>query len=78
MNQISSSNNLDIDYINIESMESDISINIQEKLKKIKYKDGFSTPLTIITEKGKILDYSIGSSTLEFFNEMFKEYGLIK
>lgn len=78
LNQISSNSNLDIDYINIGSMNSDIAVKIEEKLKILKYKDGFSTPLTIITEKGKILDYSIGLSSLQFFEEMFTEYGLLK
>ena len=78
LNQISSTNNLDIDYINVGTMDSDLAKKIEEILKKLKYKDGFSTPLTIITEKGKILDYSIGLSSSEFFEEMFTEYGLLK
>ena len=78
LNQISSSNNLDIDYINIGAMDSEIAKEVEEDLKKLKYKDGFSTPLTIITEKGKILDYSIGLSSADFFKEMFTEYGLLK
>lgn len=78
LDQISSSKNLDIDYINIGDMDSDISLNVEGKLQKMGYKDGFSTPLIIITEKEKVLDYSIGLSSLEFYEEMFSKYGLTK
>ena len=78
LNQISSLNSLDIDYLNIESMDSEISISLEEKLKEIGYNDGFSTPLLIITEKNKVLDYSIGISNIDFYEELFKEYALIK
>lgn len=78
LNELSSINNLDIDYLNIGSIDSEIAINIETKLNEMQYKDGFTTPLTIITEKGKILDYSIGISSLDFYKDMFTEYGLIK
>lgn len=78
LNQVSSSNNLDIDYINIEEIDSDIALKVEERLEKTGYKDGFSTPLLLITEKNKIIDYSIGVSSIDFYQEMFSENGLIK
>lgn len=78
LNEISSTNNLDIDYINIGSIDNDISLNVEKKLQSMGYNDGFTTPLIVITEKGKILDYSIGTSSSDFYNDMFTEYGLIK
>lgn len=78
LNQISSLNNLDIDYLNINEIDSDLSADVSEYLKSMGYNDGFSTPLLILTEKSKILDYSIGTSSIEFYEELFKEYGLIK
>ena len=78
LNQVSSNNNLDIYYINIVNMDSDLSIKVENKIKSIGFSDGFSTPLLIITEKDKIIDYSIGVSTIDFYEEMFKENGLIK
>ena len=78
LNQISSDNNLDIDYINVNDIDSQKSVDVENKLKELGYKDGFSTPLVIITEKGKVLDYVIGSSTSDYFKDMFTEYGLLK
>lgn len=78
LNQISSTNNLDIDYLNINDIDSDLATSVSEYLKSMGYRDGFSTPLLILTEKKKILDYSIGSSSLDFYEDLFKEYGLIK
>lgn len=78
LNHISSTENINIGFINIEDLDSELALNIEEKLKKLGYDDGFTTPLTIIAEKGKLLDYSIGSSDYDFFKELFTENGIIK
>ena len=78
LNGISSSYNLNIDYINVGKIDSEISVSLEDKIKDIGYEDGFSTPLIIITENRKLLDYSIGSSNYEFFKDLFTENGLIK
>lgn len=67
-----------INYINIEDFESEVSKNIEKTLKELEYNDGFTTPITLITESNKLLDYVIGSSSEEYFIEIFKENGIIK
>lgn len=67
-----------INYINIENIDSDISVKVQNKLNEIEFKEGFTTPIVIITENNKLLDFSIGLASEEYYFDIFKENGIIK
>lgn len=70
--------NISINYLNIETFDSDISKKVESKLIDLGYSDGFTTPLTIITESNKLLDYIIGLSSEKYFIDIFTENGIIK
>ena len=78
LNLISSTYNININYINIKNMDSVLSKNIEKYLLDLGYSDGFTTPITIITEKNKLLDYIIGLSNEKYFIDIFSENGIIK
>ena len=78
LNNISINYDIKINYINIGKMDSNISKEIQEKLFELDYNDGFTTPLTLIVENNKLLDYVIGASNEEYFIDIFEENGIIK
>lgn len=78
LNSIILNYNIEINYINIEKFNNDISLKIEKKLKDMGYTDGFTTPITLITENNKLLDYIIGTSTEQYFVDIFKENGIIK
>lgn len=78
LSSISSKYNLDIKYININEIGSDISNLIEKELTSLGYNDGFTTPITLLIESGNLLDYVIGSSPEEYFVDIFKENGIIK
>lgn len=69
-------------------IENDIKINyfitddidkiIQSELKKIDFNDGFTLPIMLIMEDGRLLDYVIGVSSKEFYIDIFTENGIIK
>ena len=78
LNSIALEYNIKINYINVGKIDSDIAINLENKLSQLGYNDGFTTPMTIIVEKGKLIDYVIGLSTEKYFVEIFTENGIIK
>lgn len=78
LNPIIINYNININYLNINSLDSDIAKKVQEDISKLGYKDGFTTPITLITENNKLLDYVIGASNSEYFIDIFKENGIIK
>ena len=78
LNTIAINYNIDVNYISVGNIESDISKNIEKSLVRLGYSDGFTTPLTIIVEKNKLLDYIIGISSEEYFVDIFEENGIIK
>ena len=78
LNNIAINYDIEINYINIVSMDSGQSNKIEKQLKILGYNDGFTTPLTIIVENNKLLDYVIGPSSEKYFIDIFKENGIIK
>ena len=78
LNEIGNKYELIIYYINIEDIDSELSNRIKAKLQELEYSDGFTTPLTFITESNKIIDYIIGASDEEYFVDVFVENGLIR
>lgn len=78
LNDISINYNIKINYINIGEMNSEVSVEIQNKLNELEYEDGFTTPMTLIVENNKLLNYIIGASNEEYFVDIFTENGIIK
>lgn len=70
--------NIKVSYLNIKNFDTELSKLTEEKLNELGYSDGFTTPITLIIESNKLLDYVIGSSDEEYFIEIFKENGIIK
>lgn len=69
---------IDVNYINIGDIDSELSKNILGKLKEIGYDDAYTFPITIMVEYNKILNYVIGPSTEKYFIDIFTENGIIK
>ena len=78
LNNVSINYDIKVNYINIGTMDSDVSIGLQNKLNELNYNDGFTTPITLIMENNKLLDYVIGSSDEKYFIDIFTENGIIK
>ena len=78
LNEIGNKHEINIYYINIGTIDSDLSIKIINKLKELEYSEGFTTPLTLIVESDKIIDYIIGASDEEYFVDVLIENGLIR
>ncbi len=78
LNPIIINYNINISYLNINSLDSDIAKKVQEDILRLGYKDGFTTPITLITENSKLIDYVIGASNSDYFIDIFKENGIIK
>lgn len=70
--------NIEVNYINVEKQDSEMYRKIKEKLEDMGYITGFSTPLVVIVESNKILDYAVGNSKEEYFIDIFIENGVIK
>lgn len=78
LNNISINYDIKINHINVGKIDSDIAIEVEEKLSSLKYNDGFTTPMVLIVENNKMLNYIIGSSNEEYFIDIFTENGIIK
>ena len=78
LNELLDVYNINIFNFNIESFDSDNGKLIKESLKDMEYSDAYSAPIVLIIESDKILDYSIGPSKYEYFENTFKENGIIK
>ena len=78
LNNIAINYDIKINYINVGKIDSDISVKVEKELLNLKYSDGFTTPMTLIVENNKLLNYVIGSSTEEYFVDIFKENGIIR
>ena len=78
LNKIAKNYDIVFNYLNIVNFDSEDSKNVESKLLQLGYKDGFSTPILLIVENGKLLDYVVGSSNEEYFIEKFNENGIIK
>lgn len=77
-NKMIENNDIEANYINVKNFETEDFNSVKNKLKSLGYMDGFSTPLTIIVENNKLLDYVIGISSEEYFIDIFKENGIIR
>ena len=78
LNSISIDYNVEINYINIENMDTSIAKDVEISLTSLGYNDGFTTPLTIVVENNSLIEYIIGASNEEYFVDIFKENGIIK
>lgn len=78
LNSIMINYDLKINYLNVNAIDSEISKEVQGDLLSLGYSDGFTTPITLIVENNKLLDYIIGASNLDYFIDIFKENGIIK
>lgn len=78
LNTISINYDIKINYINIGLINSDASLTLQKELNELDYNDGFTTPLTLIVENNKLLNYVIGASNEQYFIDIFTENGIIK
>lgn len=78
LNKIIINYDIPMKYINIVDFDTDISNNVERKLTESGYSDGFTTPLTVIIQSNKVIDYIIGSSNDKYFVDIFTENGIIK
>ena len=78
LNSIAINYDIKINSINVGKIDSQISMEIEKRLNDLNYTDGFTTPITLIVENNKLLDYVIGASTEQYFVDIFKENGIIK
>ncbi|MBE6139534.1 MAG: hypothetical protein E7174_03460 [Firmicutes bacterium] len=78
LNDIAINYDIKVNYINIGKFDSNISIQVEEILLELGYIDGFTTPITLIIENNKLLDYVIGASNEQYFIDIFTENGIIK
>ncbi len=67
-----------INYLNVETQDSDLYVKVKDKLKELEYEEGVSFPMVLITENNKLLDYSIDLPTEQYLIDMFTENGIIK
>lgn len=78
LNSIIMEYGIKINYINVGDIDSELSKNVSNKLNSLGYNDGFTSPMTIMFESNKIINYVIGPSTEEYFVDIFTENGIIK
>lgn len=78
LNQMIYNYDMEVNYIDLKSTESDVYKKVNEKLENIGYKEGFSLPLVVIVESNKVLDYIIGNSDEQYYIDVFIENGVIK
>lgn len=69
---------INVDYIDVELINSELHNKVKNKFESIGYKEAFSLPMVVITEDNKILDYAIGNSKEEYFIDIFIENGVVK
>lgn len=69
---------INVNYINVGSIDSEVYKKVQEKLNNIENYDNFSLPLVVVVESNNILDYVVGNTKEEYFLDTFIENGVIK
>ena len=84
LNSVAEDYDIEINYLNLTEMTEEESNKFTDSLKKIEYDDpdfvedgSFGTPLTLIIEKGKVIDYISGARTKSQLVREFKKSGLI-
>jgi len=78
LNEMSYQYNIDINYIDVELINSELHNLVKNKLESIGYTEAFSLPIVVIVEDNKILDYAVGNSKKEYFIDIFIENGVVK
>ena len=78
LNDIAINYDIKINYINVGKLDSDISLQVEEKLIELNYNDGFTTPIVLVVENNKLLNYVIGFASEQYFVDIFTENGIIK
>ena len=85
LNSVAEDYNLTINYLNLTELNEEETNKFYESLEDIEYndpdfvKDGsFGTPLTMVVEDGKIVDYISGSRTISQLVRKFRQLGLIE
>lgn len=78
LNDIAINYDIKINYINVGKLDSDISLQVEEKLMELNYNDGFTTPMVLVVENNKLLNYVIGFASEQYFVDIFTENGIIK
>ena len=84
LNSVAEDYDLDINYLNITEITEEESNKFTDSLNKIEYNDpdfvedgSFGTPLTLIIENGKVVDYISGARTKSQLVREFKKNDLI-
>ena len=78
LNDIAINYDIKINYINVGKIDSDISLQVEERLMELNYNDGFTTPMVLVVENNKLLKYVIGFASEQYFIDIFTENGIIK
>jgi len=78
LNDIAINYDIKINYINVGKMDSNISLEVEKKLTELNYNDGFTTPMVLVVENNKLLNYVIGVANEQYFIDIFTENGIIK
>jgi len=78
LNDIAINYDIKINYINVGKIDSEISLQVEERLMELNYDDGFTTPMVLIVENNKLLNYVIGLASEQYFIDIFTENGIIK
>ena len=78
LNDIVINYDIKINYINVGKIDSEISLQVEERLMELNYDDGFTTPMVLIVENSKLLNYVIGLASEQYFIDIFTENGIIK
>ena len=85
LNSVAEDYDLTINYLNLTELSEEESDKFYESLEDIEYNDpdfvesgSFGTPLTLIVEDGKVVDYISGSRTISQLVREFKKAGLIE
>ena len=78
LNDIAINYDIKINYINVGKLDSEISLEVEERIMELGYNDGFTTPMVLIVENNKLLNYVIGFASEQYFVDIFTENGIIK
>lgn len=78
LNDVAINYDIKINYINVGKLDSNVSLEVEEKLMELDYNDGFTTPMVLVVENNKLLNYVIGFASEQYFIDIFTENGIIK
>lgn len=78
LNEISIEYDVKVYSVNIGKLDSNMGVEVSKKLVDLGYSDGVTTPITLIVENNKLINYVIGASNKQYFVDIFSENGIIK